>query len=151
MVNDILRKKVRGRRLAPALNWDGLRGKNAFNELHKVKRVGDMPIPKGYRHTSIATIPERHRSNRLVQDQQEERAVKRIRATPPGPRRDFYIRDLEVWRQQGRPTYMDQTLGNKATPKKHAEMRRTDHDGSPVLRDIQNDRRLLKKITRERY
>jgi hypothetical protein len=116
----LIRRRLRGRRLVTPVG-DGF----AFGPWAVAKRGA----PAGFRHTSLAAIQEKHVSSRLLQDRIEEDYRVKIRQASAGARRDFMIRDYELWKANGRPTYGN--IRHKA-----GEPRRTYQDGKPICDDF---------------
>ena len=103
-------------------------------EMFKQYSWRDIAIPKGYRHTSLQKVPYAHQSYKPLQDETELNYKRLIADTPPGPRRDYYIRDYEWWLANGRPTY-----GSPGTKADKNEWRRTQGKASGVWQDFIED------------
>ena len=86
----------------------------------KMRTLDDKMMPDHYKHTEIAIIPANYMSSKQEQDRGLELKERAIRREAPGPRRDAAVMDLEIWIQQGMPTYaggrLDPIAGTKFLP-----------------------------------
>ncbi|MBU1449118.1 hypothetical protein KKF45_04730 [Patescibacteria group bacterium] len=142
-MNDIIRQKIKGRSLVEQFGRWTVRDNWVEHRRQK---------PVGYTHTSLARIPKSHTSSRLMQDFIEEMLRRKIRMTPPGQRRDFYIRDYEIWVANGRPTYGH--FQNSKRRDKLAEPIKTWQKGKPLYVDfteLHNEMERKMKIRRILY
>jgi hypothetical protein len=85
-------------------------------------------------------------SSKVQQDYIEEKMKRKINREAPGRRRDYMVKQLEEWRQAGRPTAIDQSLGrnnprntNAYENKRLIEMVPTWQKGRPKYMDYRND------------
>jgi len=118
-MEEIWRRRIRGRNICAPFQ-----GGRVF-ALHRVEAVRGFPI--GYRHHSFATIPRQHISSKVMQDIIEENMRRQIAREPAGPKRDFLIRDLELWIANGRPT-----AGNFIAYDKKRKRLNRDKEAEPV-------------------
>ena len=103
------------------LAWPGL---GPGLSMYKKKSVIDTPVPPGFKHTSRAKVPIKHKSYKPAQDRIEASMIREINRTGPGRRLDFLLANLEEWRQAGRPTY-----GAPTDPKYKHEVAETQRKG----------------------
>ena len=111
----------------------------------KGRRIGglwaeaSMGHPAGYKHRSLCNIPKSHLSSRIMQDQIDEICRRQIRHCPPGPRRDFLIKDYELWVANGRPIHSSMKGHDdkgRVVLDKAAEPVRTWQSGRPISTDF---------------
>lgn len=114
----------------------------------RIRTYADSPTPAGYRHRLLVKIPESHVGSRVMQDRIEDTMLRQIRHERPGPRRDYLIRDLEYWRQNGKPTYYQPPKGKGQRSLSSAEPVRTWRGGKPLWKDVEGDREQLRRILR---
>ncbi len=126
-MDEIVRRRIVARKLCEWLPG-GLSRRGEWAVLARGK-------PPGYKHTQLAQIPRSHYSSKVMQDILEEIMLKKIRREPPGPRRDFLVRDYELWLANGRPTGVAQGPFGRAPPKS-IEPIRTWQKGKPIHDDF---------------
>ena len=155
MVDPRLRKRIRGRKVDGRIHWNSWKDMNHPGHQFKMRTRQDKMIPQGYRHDNLQTIPKDHHSYKPMQDLMEEGMLKDIRKEAPGPRKDFLIKDYELWVQNGRSTYGEWDPNNKVQKgiqELKNEVRRTRHNSTPIVDDFSEqdwkDKRMKRLLKR---
>ena len=135
MADDIIRRKVRGRKVA---TWPSWKSMSQNSQRFKARSIDDAYYPKGYKFDSVARIKQDHVNHRSVQDLVDDSKRRRIRHEPPGPRRDYLIKEHHYWVQNGRPVVADQNAHRKNADVKQ-DARGAWQDGKPMYTDYMHD------------
>ena len=129
---DFVRRRLAGRHVVAPFRGGFVRG------LNQAEAMKGHPI--GYKHDELARIPKSHVSSRSRQDDIEEIMKAQIRNEPAGPRRDWLIKDLEMWQANGRPvagSFKKYNPRNKTTSlDRQAEPVKTWQNGKPLSADF---------------